>query len=223
MPDAQKAILFDLDGVIVLTENIKADAHVKTIEQLGGQASANLYIKVLGQSHEEVRTAFIEAAQIHADPNEYTRIFRKIYHDLLDEKLEVRPGAVELIRELQKLGLVLAVVSSSSKSSVMKILKDIGLNDAFEVFVTSDDVKEKKPNPEPYLSALDRLHTNPEYALIFEDSPSGVEAGIRANVRVIAVRHAYNAEQKFEGAYTILDDFLNTSEVINLVQSILMP
>ena len=223
MLDARKAILFDLDGVIVLTENVKAEAHVKTIEQLGGQASASLYIKVLGQSHEEVRSAFLEAAQVHADLNEYTKIFRKIYHELLDKKLEVRPGAVALIRELQKLGFLLAVVSSSSMSSVMKIMKSIGLDDAFRAFVTSDDVKEKKPNPEPYLLTLKKLNVKPRDAVIFEDSPSGVEAAIRANVRVVAVRHAFNIEQKFEDAYTILDDFLNTAEVTDLVQSILTP
>lgn len=222
MSDARKAILFDMDGVIVLTENVKAEAHVKTIERMGGNAQASLYITVLGHSHEEVRSAFLEAAQINADPDEYTKIFRKIYHDLLDEKLEVRPGAVKLIRELQKLGFVLAVVSSSSMSSVMKILRTIGLDDAFEIFVSSDDVKEKKPNPEPYLLALQRLDVSPQNAVIFEDTPPGVEAAIRANVRAIAVRHAYNADQKFEGAYAIVEDFLNTTRILAIVQSILV-
>lgn len=222
MSDVRKAILFDMDGVIVLTENVKAEAHVKTIEQLGGNASANTYIKVLGQSHEEVRSAFLEVAKIKADPGEYTKIFRKIYHELLDEKLEVRPGAVKLIKELQKLGFVLAVVSSSSMSSVMKILKAIGSETAFEVFITSDDVKEKKPNPEPYLLALKRLDISPQNAVIFEDTLPGVEAAIRAKVRVIAVRHAYNADQKFEGAYAIVEDFLNTTRILMIVQSILV-
>ena len=219
MTDAKKVVLFDLDGVIVLSESVKAEAHVKTVERLGGKASTDLYIKVLGQSHEAVRLAFLSAAQIEADPNEYTKMFRKIYHDLLDEKLEIRPGAVELIKELKTLGYSLAVVSSSSKSSVMKILKSIGLENTFEVFVTSDDVKEKKPNPEPYLLALKKLNAQPENAIIFEDFPSGVEAAIRANVRVIAVRHAFNGEQSFEGTYTIVESFLNVNQIIALIKS----
>ena len=153
----------------------------------------------------------------------FYKIFRNIYHALLDKKLEVRPGAVELVKELNRQGFAQAVVSSSSMSSIMKILKSIGLDDAFEVIISSDDVKEKKPDPEPYVLALKRLNIPPENAVIFEDTPSGVEAAIRANVRVIAVRHAFNSELKFEGTYAVLETFVNTDNTITLVQSILVP
>ena len=219
MADNKKAILFDMDGVLVLTEITKAEAHVTTVENFGGNASVDLYIKMLGQSHESIRSAYLHEAGIQTDPKSYTKQYRIIYHDLLDKKLKTRPGAKELVKELHNQGFLLAVVSSSSSASVTKIINSIDLENVFDVQVTSDDVKERKPDPAPYLLALKKLGTSAHDAIIFEDSLSGVEAAIRASVRVIAVRHDFNKDQPFEGTITILKSFQETDKIISFLRS----
>jgi len=223
MIDQRYAILFDMDGVIVLTETLKAEAHVAAVEHVGGHGNRDLYIQMLGQSHESIRSAYLRAAGIQADPERYTQYYRKMYHNLLDTKLVIRPGVKELVKELHKLGFLLAVVSSSSAASITKILESIQLIDVFDVRVTSDDTKERKPDPAPYLLALKKLGISAEQALIFEDSPSGVEAAIRAGVRVVAVRHDFNQDQEFAGTIAILASFQEPDKIISLIQSVFLP
>jgi HAD superfamily hydrolase (TIGR01509 family) len=219
MTDSPKAILFDMDGVLVLTEIIKAEAHVATIEKLGSHASTNLYIEMLGQSHENIRAAYLQAAGIQATRETYTKYYREIYHGLLEKKLVIRPGAKELVNALHDQGFLLAVVSSSSTESMTKIMKSTGLESVFEVQVTSDDLKERKPDPAPYLLALKKLGVSPPDAIVFEDSPSGVEAAIRAGIRVIAVRHDFNKDKTFEGAIAVLESFQKIDKIILLLRS----
>jgi HAD superfamily hydrolase (TIGR01509 family) len=217
----KKAILFDMDGVLVLTEVVKAEAHVATIEKLGGSANIDLYIEMLGQSHESIRSAYLKAAEIQTDPKLYTKYYRDIYHELLENKLIVRPGARELVNELFGQGFFLAVVSSSSATSMKKIMKSIGLDGRFEVQVTSDDTKERKPDPAPYLLALKKLGVLPHDAIVFEDSYSGVQAALGAGIRTIAVRHDFNRNEIFKGTFAILESFQETDKIVSLLRSFL--
>ena len=95
-----RVVLFDLDGVLVLTEPLKGQAHAATIRTFGGNARASLYAEVMGQSHEAVRSAFLAAGRVDAEPEKYTETFRRIYRDLLRTNLETRRGAADLVREL---------------------------------------------------------------------------------------------------------------------------
>lgn len=217
MESARSAVLFDMDGVLVFTETLKANAHVATIEQLGGAASINLYIQMLGQSHEIIRTAYMEAAGLSADPILYTKQYRKIYHDLLERKLVIRPGAQELVRELHHHNFLRAVVSSSSSASVAKILEKMGLQDGFDVQVTSDEVVGRKPDPAPYRLALEKLGVQASNAVVLEDSPSGIESAVRAGTHVIAVRHDYNRDLNFEAAESIIESFSDVRSVVEIV------
>lgn len=216
-----KAVLFDMDGVIALTEYIKAEAHVGTIQQLGGKASANTYLEMIGQSHEKIRNAFIKASGIKVDPTTYSKIFRKIYNKLITERLEIRPGAKNLVKGLRKRGYLLGIVSSSSSSSIKQILTTGEILDDFKLYISSEDVKENKPNPEPYLLALKRLGVQPDDTLAFEDSSTGIVSARGAGIQVIAVRHDHNSNQNFDGTLAVLDSFLDTSTLLDMIDKVL--
>lgn len=222
MTNSQKAVLFDMDGVLVLTEMLKAKAHVAAVEALGGNAGYDLYIQMLGQSHESIRAAYMQAARIQADPDDYTKIYRQTHHDLLEKELVVRPGAVKLVKTLKALDYLLAVVSSSSTSSVQKVLRLMQLEDIFDAQVSSEDVRDQKPDPASYLLALKKLDISTNDAVIFEDSPSGVTAALRAGIPVIAVRHDFNLDKAFDGAIAVLESFQETDKVIALIQSVFL-
>jgi HAD superfamily hydrolase (TIGR01509 family) len=215
-----QAVLFDLDGVIIPTENIKGQVHAQTVASFGGNASPSLYVDYIGRSHEDVRRAYITASGIEIDPEAYTRTFRQIYHALLESDLAFSPGVQELLGALARQGYRLALVSSSSLSSISLILNKLGLTAFFDTVVTADDVSRKKPAPDAYLAALDRLSLSSAQAIVFEDSQVGIQAALAANLTVIAVRHASNHKQDFSLAFTLLDSLADTPSILRLIETL---
>jgi len=219
-----QAVLFDLDGVLVTTEHLKAQAHVSTVERLGGKASIALYDQVMGQPHEEVRRAFLNAAGLqHADMDTYTRTFRQLYKELLENQLGTTPGVPDLLRQLAARHFRLAVVSSSSAETLNLILDRTTLSRYFDVRVAADDVKNKKPAPEAYLLALNRLSVAPSSVVVIEDSESGVKAAVGAGLPVLALRHSFNHSHDFSLAKQVLDSLTDTHAITQIIEALLVP
>jgi HAD superfamily hydrolase (TIGR01509 family) len=109
------------------------------------------------------------------------------------------PGVLDTLRAARRLGLRLAVASSSPHRWVDGHLARLGLTDFFEAVKCSDDVARTKPEPELYLSALDALGVSPLEAIALEDSPNGVKAARRAGLFVVAIPNPVTAQLTFEG------------------------
>ncbi len=221
--EKEKAILFDLDGVLVLTESLKALAHTATVKRFGGDIPISFYRDLMGQSHEAVRGAFIKASSINIDPVTYTQTFRETYQELLRNDLKTTPGAEELVRQLAEAGYLMAVVSSTRKKTMEGILSSTGLARFFSAFVGSDDVDKKKPAPDAYLLALRMLDVLPDSAVVIEDSESGVNAAHNAGLRVLALRHQFNASHDFTHASVIVDSLLDTQFTVRLITLLTTP
>ncbi|HVF24844.1 MAG TPA: HAD-IA family hydrolase, partial [Anaerolineales bacterium] len=113
----------------------------------------------------------------------------------------VLPGVLETIHEAKRLGLKLAIASSSTHSWVDTHAKRLGIFDHFDSIICSDDVgaDRTKPFPDLYLMALDRLQIRNDEAVVFEDSPNGVTAARSAGIFVVAVPNPVTSLLKFEG------------------------
>jgi len=213
----REAVLFDLDGVLAPTERIKADAHIQTVKVLGGTVSeglTRLYEKVIGVSHEATREAFLKSAGIVATPameRDYTAIYRRIYAGLLNELKETTPGATALLQQLAIRGYRMGVVSSAHSKEVERILHQTNIHNYFDAIVSGNDVKEKKPAPDPYLQALGLLAITADLAVAFEDTQTGVTAATRANLRVLAVRHSLNVLQDLGSAHQVFNSLSDPS------------
>ncbi len=213
----ETVVCFDLDGVLALTEPLKAKAHTATVGYFGGSATYEQYLQLMGSSHETVRSGMMAVSGINIDEKIYTRKFRQIYHSLVEAELVIRPGAFDLVSQLHTLDIPMAVVSSSTRKMVHQVLEIANLRNLINVVVSADDVIHKKPDPEPYLKAISLLSASPNQAVIFEDSPSGVESGLRAGSKVIAVLHSMNIDQDFSEADYQVDGFEPVPELIDLV------
>jgi HAD superfamily hydrolase (TIGR01509 family) len=217
----KKAILFDMDGVLVETEHLKAEAHARAVARFGGQAQQDLYARVMGQPHTAVRAAFIGAAGMEIDPAAYSSAYLEIYHHLLDTRLRLTPGVTALLAGLQARQLTLALVTSSQAGTTEKILRQAGLAGFFPVRIVAEDVRRGKPDPEPYQTALDRLALRSKAALALEDSQVGVAAAAAAGLPVIALRHRFNSGHDFSKAVQTLDSLSDTAGIIDLIELIL--
>jgi HAD superfamily hydrolase (TIGR01509 family) len=218
---ARPAVIFDLDGVLVITEALKAQAHEEAVESLGGSVERRFYGSVMGGSHESVRAAFIRAGELDVEPKNYSTRYGQIYERLLDTDLAVSPGVSELLDALKQRGYGLAVATSSQQWMVDRIFAKTDISQFFDVVITANDVAHHKPAPDPYLAALERLGASADSAVVFEDSEVGVAAAIAAGIPVVGLRHEYNADHDFRPVQRTIESFQDTERVARIVDEVL--
>jgi HAD superfamily hydrolase (TIGR01509 family) len=203
-----KALLFDFDGLILDTETpeylawqtVYAEfSQTLTLEDwgqiVGGTAASNFH----PVTHLETLTA-----RSLADFDLESRVRTESMRTILAAK--PRPGVLETIETAQRLGLRLAIASSSPHSWVDGHLQRLGLFHYFETVQCSDDVSRTKPEPELFLTAQNRLGVSANESLIFEDSPNGVLAANRAGIRVVAIPNPVTRQLDFPPASLTLKE-----------------
>jgi HAD superfamily hydrolase (TIGR01509 family) len=203
------AVLFDLDGTLVETEELKAISYGRTVAELRPDVSedevADVYANdLVGHSRQEVAETLVQRFGLEEAAHERMEEFgveepwqvlasirRDIYDEILgdtDLLLEQRyPHNIELLHELRGEGYPTACATMSHRPQVERVLSVLGLEDAFEVVATMDDVEHGKPNPEIDLLVAKKLGMPPEEFLVIEDSRAGVEAAVAAGMVVVAV------------------------------------
>lgn len=191
------AVLFDMDGVLVDTEELKAETHSACIASFSAQVSKDLYSMLMGQSFNEVASAFIKETGLKIDAKEYKKRFNSIYRKKIDQISKPNDGCINTLKQCQALNLKLGVVTSSQRWMLEKILSNVGILKLFDATIASEDVIEEKPSPEPYLSILSKLAVSPEQAIVFEDSAPGIQAASKAGIAVFGIRHFYNQHHDF--------------------------
>ena len=216
-----RAVLFDMDGVVVTTEALKATAHAETVRRLGGTVARAFYGGVMGGVHEIVRAAYMREGGIEPDPARYTELYGEIYGELVERNLEAVPGILALLEALVERGFSTALVTSSRKDMVEQIFRLLPLAPYFDVVLTAEDTPRHKPEPDPYLVGLERLGAAAEGAVVFEDSDIGASAAVAAGIPVIAYRHEFNDGHAFNGVVARIDSFEPAGTVVDLVRGLL--
>jgi beta-phosphoglucomutase len=188
-----QAVIFDLDGVIVSTDEFHFLAWQQLAQEKGIPFSREDNEKLKGVSRMESLEIILQRGpRTFSDQAKEQMAERKnsFYRDMLKKltPADVLPGVLQFLQDLRA-RKIRAAIGSSSKNAV-PILKAIGLADAFEAVADGTQIKKSKPHPEVFLLAASLLSVPPQRCLVVEDAEAGVEAGLAAGMRVLAVGSA---------------------------------
>lgn len=199
-----KAVIFDLDGVIVSTDDYHYRAWKSMADEEGIYFDREINERLRGVSRMESLEIILEKAEkTYPDEEKNQMAERKnsLYRELLNELTpkDILPGVMKVLEELKENNIKIAI-GSSSKNTPM-ILAKIGLDNYFNAVADGNEIKNSKPDPEVFLLAAKKLEVAPENCLVVEDADAGVAAALAGNMKVLAVGYASSnskADYKFK-------------------------
>lgn len=188
-----KAVIFDLDGVIVSTDEFHYLAWKELADAEGIPFDREDNERLRGVSRMESLDILLEkAAKAYSDALKLEMAERKntIYRSLLERlsPADILPGVASVLDGLRARGVKIAIGSSSKNAG--PILQAIGLAEAFDAVADGTHITRSKPDPEVFTLAAQKVGIAPEHCLVVEDAHAGVEAGVAAGMRVLAVGSA---------------------------------
>lgn len=192
-----KAVIFDLDGVIVSTDN----CHYKAWKKMADEENIYFDRKINDRLRGVSRMASLEIVlekrkKDYSVTEKYQLAERKneYYKDLINELTpeDILPGVKDRLKELKENGIKVAIGSSSKNTPI--ILRQIGLENFFDAVSDGNNITHSKPNPEVFVKAAEMLGIAVEECMIVEDADAGIEAGKCAGMKTLAVQGAKGAD-----------------------------
>ncbi|MFD9130489.1 HAD family hydrolase, partial [Kitasatospora sp. NPDC059571] len=181
-----QAVLLDMDGTLVDTEDFWWQAEVSLFAELGHVLDEADRATVVGGPMTRVLDYLIARTGVSLTPAELTVLINQRFVDLLAGGVPLMPGAERLLNTLDAHGIPAALVSASHRHIIDIVLRSLGA-EHFAFSVAGDEVPRTKPHPDPYLAAAARLGAEPARCVVIEDAPTGVRAAEAAGCPVIAV------------------------------------
>jgi HAD superfamily hydrolase (TIGR01509 family) len=194
-----KAILFDMNGVLVDDEHLQEEAFKQTLSQIDIPLTPEDYIRFfIGKTDYKGFDDYFQFLSIDRDIDFLIAQKSKEYEKLASHGIKGYPGVKEFVKAATKHGLSLAVVTSSMKNEAISVLAGLGLAHYFRSIVAADDVRNGKPDPEGYLKGAASLSVDPSECIVIEDAPSGLKAAKSAEMFSIAVLNTHEADKLFD-------------------------
>lgn len=209
-----KAVAFDRDGVIINTEGVIIDSARKAFKQLGFDLLEEDVPQIVGHSYDVYKDYFLKKWDFNAD--EFRKISRDLFYLNLDQA-KFFDGTINLIKSLHTKDIPIALTTSAPIEGTMFILSKAGIENLFNVFVTKEDVKNLKPDPEPYILTAKKLDIEPEFCVAIEDTALGVEAAKKAGMKCIAIPTEFSKDQDFSIADLVLEDAKEVEDTLEFV------
>lgn len=210
---ALKAVIFDMDGVLVNSEPCHEQAFLKVVEEIGFAGKHGLHFSdYVGRSDKELWADFTSRNQPGQSPEQLLAMKSSRVIEVLRRERPLFPGVGALVRALAA-RFILGLASGSERSIVDEVLRLDGLAAFFQTSVSGSDVDEGKPNPEIFLRAADLLGVEASECCVIEDSKPGIAAGLAAGMRVIAIANTHPREE-LHGAHHIVRRYEEIADML---------
>lgn len=211
------SVIFDLNGTILSDEDEYGLAFKRVLEKLGALVKED-YPQIPGIGVSENWPYLIKKYNLKTekDISELGDLTQEEYYNLLD-RVTLRLGFEELIKELKSKNLKTAIATSNSAKTLEKVLIKFDIAKYFDALTTGDEVKKNKPDPEIFAKTAGKLNSEPLDCVVFEDSQAGVTAAKLINMKVVGVLRVNN-KKDLRGADRMVTNFteINFLDIINL-------
>lgn len=202
---APQAVVFDLDGLMFNTEELYQFVGGEILRRRGKAMTGELLDAMMGRPGSVALQIMIDAHELQDTVDALARETDEVFETLLDDRLELMPGLLELLGELERAGLPKAIATSSGPDFVAEVLGRFNLAPRFQFILTSADIRQGKPHPEIYLLAASRFGLPPEQLLVLEDSQNGCRSAVAAGTIAVAVPGGHSLRHDFGGAALIAE------------------
>ena len=207
-----KAVIFDMDGVIINSEPFFLKAEQKVLSNYGHDVPIDFFYQYQGTTHDYMWRAMREEFNLKPETMDLVAAADEIRENLIKENgMDSIPYVLEFMKHLYSLDVPMAIASSSPRKDIEKTIEAFQLNHMISYYVSGDEVKHSKPAPDIFLKASKELNVEPENCLVIEDSSNGVKAGHAAGMKVIA----YHNPEFPAGDYAVADKVINTFEQLD--------
>ena len=202
-----KALLLDLDGTLAETDSLHRPTWASVLAPHGIEVDEKFYKEnISGRLNPDVVGDLLP----HLPEEEGRRIAEAKEEDFRRSTgaLEPLPGLIDFLETARVRGLKLALVTNAPEENVVAILGGLNLESTFDATLLAGEVGAGKPDPAPYLAALDKLELSPEETIAFEDSHSGIVSAVKAGIPTVGIASTHDPEKLFEaGAFMVSKDF----------------
>ncbi|MCZ4271778.1 HAD family hydrolase [Maritalea porphyrae] len=185
-PEKVEAVVFDMDGLLLDTEQIYKRVMQQLCKEWGHELTHEMFAAFVGIPQTENVPIYQQFFGKDFDVQTYENLMVERAHEEMSKGIPVKNGAKELVAGLSARGVPIAVATSTG-ASAHKHLEEAGLHSYFDTIVTRMDVTKGKPHPEPFLTATSRLGFAPENCIAFEDSHNGVRSASAAGLATVMV------------------------------------
>jgi HAD superfamily hydrolase (TIGR01509 family) len=204
-----KAVIFDMDGVIVDSEPLHRKAYQRMFFDFELEVSNELYGSFTGQSTQAICEILCNLFNLNHKAELLVNRKRKHFELLFDEddELNLIEGVLDLIKDYYKSGLNLILASSASMQNINRIFKRFGLDSYFKHKLSGSDLKASKPHPEIFIKATEASGFLKENCLVIEDSTNGISAAKSAGLFCVGFNSANSKNQNYTDADMIIESF----------------
>lgn len=212
-----KAILFDMDGVLIESEFLMRHAAIQALAEYGIAAKHEDFLEFTGMGEDKFVGGVAEKYG-----HTYTFDMKEKAYDYFGEQVKemahVPAGVKEMLMALHEKGLVLAVCSAADLRKVRYNIQAIGVDESiFTALVTGSDVARKKPFPDIYLEGARRVGMEPKDCLVVEDAISGIQAAHAAGMNAVGVPTTFSKEELTERVHPeyLLNEIKELTDLFN--------
>jgi len=187
LPRKPAAVVFDMDGLLFDTETLSQEAIVLAAAEGGHDVAPDVFTRTIGLPWAPCRALLLSHFGESFPVDQFREAWVRHFWVIAEARLELKPGALELLDALDEFRIPRAIATSSSRLTVERHLSVYNLMGRFKEIVGRGDYERGKPAPDPFLTAAERLGVKPALCLALEDSHNGVRSAWAAGMMTVMV------------------------------------
>ncbi len=210
-----KCVIFDMDGVIIDSEQLHKKAYYETFESLGLKVSEELYVTLTGSSTLNAFQRLKKHFNLNDNPEDLVFNKRKRYVNFFenDPNLHLVHGVEDIIKYFHKKGITLILASSSAMVNINRVFDRFDLHQYFKTKISGADLKASKPHPEIFEKAAVLGDFPKENCIVIEDSDNGIKAANDAGIFVFGYKNPLVDNQTLKNANAVIESFAELKEL----------